>query len=134
MAIYLVRMQKNKEIVGIFVGANPDDLADLVDECTDPHECEYITLGRGGIHWPKPGMPTVPLLLDAEAVGLDDEEMDDLEVMDQDDPFKFSESAFTDEWHEVFFHGPERKKWKAVPHSPVCDAINKMHAAGKRLQ
>jgi hypothetical protein len=55
MKPYLVRLrsdQKNaREIVGFYVSPSLDHLAEMVDECCPPEDCEYRELGPGGIFW-----------------------------------------------------------------------------------
>jgi hypothetical protein len=48
----LVRLIKNKELVGIFSYPTKPILFDLIDQCTSPYDCEYIVLHCGGIYWP----------------------------------------------------------------------------------
>jgi hypothetical protein len=43
---YLVRLIKNRGIVGIFVADDIEELAQVVDECTDVPYCEYLELPR----------------------------------------------------------------------------------------
>lgn len=50
----LVRLIRNKELVGIFSYPTKPELFDLIDQCTSPYETEYIVLHRGGIYWPDP--------------------------------------------------------------------------------
>lgn len=55
MKPYLVRLradQKNaREIVGFYVSPSLNHLAEMVDECCPPEDCEYRELGPGGIFW-----------------------------------------------------------------------------------
>jgi hypothetical protein len=50
----LVRLKDNKEIVGFFVYSDLYELFWLIDECTDPYQCEYKKISSGGFMWPKP--------------------------------------------------------------------------------
>jgi hypothetical protein len=43
---YLVRLIKNRDIVGIFVADDIEELAQVVDEGTDVPYCEYLELPR----------------------------------------------------------------------------------------
>lgn len=62
MANYIVRLQEGKEIVGIFSTISLTCLFAMVDEVTDPLDCEYRTMDQnGGIVWPFPGEVVVPL-------------------------------------------------------------------------
>jgi hypothetical protein len=60
MPAYLVRLIKNRDIVGIFAADDFDDLLIVADECTDIDRCEYIELPPGGIMWESPAKP-IPL-------------------------------------------------------------------------
>lgn len=51
MPAYLVRMIKDKDIVGIYSAPTIDYLIELVDECIAAHFCEYLKLPPGGIYW-----------------------------------------------------------------------------------
>jgi hypothetical protein len=59
---YLVRLIKNRDIVGFFAADDFDDLATAVDECTDVPACEYVELPRGGIMWTGPAV-AIPIKL-----------------------------------------------------------------------
>ncbi|MGY4351239.1 hypothetical protein ACVWXM_007732 [Bradyrhizobium sp. GM7.3] len=60
MPAYLVRIIDTRDLVGIFVADNEDDLEIVVDECTDVPGCEYVELPAGGVMWESPAKP-VPL-------------------------------------------------------------------------
>ena len=60
MPAYVVRLIQNRDIVGFFAAEDVDDLAIVVDECTDPGACEYAELPVGGIMGASPAMP-VPI-------------------------------------------------------------------------
>ena len=47
--VYVVRLQENHELIGIFAARNPEDLWYLIDEREDPTQCEYINVDSGGI-------------------------------------------------------------------------------------
>jgi hypothetical protein len=66
---YLVRLIKNRDLVGFFAADDLDDLAGEVDECTDVEACEYVELPPGGIMWTSPAIP-VPV----DVGGREDEE------------------------------------------------------------
>jgi hypothetical protein len=57
MPIYLVRTIDEHDLVGIFVAPNLLALAMLVDECTDPGDCEYQRMKPGGIMWTRKKNP-----------------------------------------------------------------------------
>ena len=48
MPAYLVRLIKNRDMVGFFVSDDFDELVTAVDECTDVPACEYVELPSGG--------------------------------------------------------------------------------------
>ncbi|MBH5397150.1 hypothetical protein HZZ13_05000 [Bradyrhizobium sp. CNPSo 4010] len=60
MPAYLVRIIETRDLVGIFVADDEDDLELVVDECTDVPYCEYVELPPGGVMWERPAKP-VPL-------------------------------------------------------------------------
>ncbi|SFN80818.1 hypothetical protein SAMN05216573_12256 [Bradyrhizobium sp. Rc3b] len=60
MPAYLVRIIENRDLVGIFIADDEDDLAFVMDECTDAPGGEYVELPAGGIMWDSPAKP-VPL-------------------------------------------------------------------------
>ena len=51
MSTALVRMKSDKQIVGMFVYKNEKDLFWLVDQATDPYDCEYVDIDHGGLIW-----------------------------------------------------------------------------------
>ena len=62
MANYIVRLKETKEIVGIFSATNLTMLADMIDEVTDPFDCEYSPIDDdGGIIWHRPKEAAVPI-------------------------------------------------------------------------
>lgn len=93
---YAVRMTEDRQVVGIFVARDLDELAYLVDQCTDPAATEYLQLGRGGVYvgsatdaqWPAreirdehgEPMDVVP----QDAAPLDGAELDDFWWLDMD--------------------------------------------------
>jgi len=66
MPAFLVRLIKNRDLVGFFAADDLIDLMDTVDECTDPGACEYAELPLGGIMWSSPAkaIPLIPGLED----------------------------------------------------------------------
>jgi hypothetical protein len=69
MSAYLVRLEANKELVGLFVIPATGDLWWAVDECCDPYACEFIAVKYGGIIWDSQGTPIYDD--DDESVNLD---------------------------------------------------------------
>ncbi|MGC2813704.1 MAG: hypothetical protein WA303_25480 [Bradyrhizobium sp.] len=47
MPAYLVRLIKDRDIVGFFAAEDFNDLLLAVDECTDASACEYVELPAG---------------------------------------------------------------------------------------
>jgi len=60
MDAYLVRLEANKELVGLFVSPNDEMLWEFVDECCDPFVCEFLKLPAGGMYRSESGAPRVP--------------------------------------------------------------------------
>ena len=56
MPAYLVRLIKNRDIVGIFVADELEELVEAVDGCTDIDACEFAELPLGGIMWTGPAI------------------------------------------------------------------------------
>jgi hypothetical protein len=69
MPAYLVRLIETRDLVGIFVADDKDQVQLTVDECTDVPDCEYIELPDGGVMWES---PAVRVPLDTAAKGDDD--------------------------------------------------------------
>lgn len=64
MPTYFVRLIHNREAVGLFSAEDEEQLADVVDELTDPSDCEYAELDEpGGILWGRGAKP-LPLIHD----------------------------------------------------------------------
>lgn len=129
MPTFLVRVIQNRDLVGIFFAPNPEYLADLVDECTDPVDCEYMRLPAGGIMWTSPAIP-VPIELSRD-------ETDDLI---KPDPMPWSRASMSDSWWSSFYALPdEKQRWRPVlqeeppppPQKPV--ARKRAAPAGKVL-
>lgn len=64
MKPYLVRLRSDRknarEIVGFFVSPSLNRLAEMIDECCPPEDCEYRELGAGGIFWESSTNSPVP--------------------------------------------------------------------------
>lgn len=56
MSLYLVRVAKSQDLVGIFNADSIEDFLIAVDECTDPDGCEYKELPVGGLFWSSPAI------------------------------------------------------------------------------
>jgi hypothetical protein len=98
MPTYLVRLMDNLDLVGVFVARNVADLAIVVDECTDPWDCEYIVLGVGGIMWSSPAIP-IPIELPEDDTF--------------DDPMPWAAATITDSWWD-YFYGFAKPRWKPI--------------------
>lgn len=70
--MYLVRTKEGREIVGLFAAPTIKELFWVIDECTNPNDCEYIKILTGGFMWCKGGTPVL-----AEDKGDDTEYEDD---------------------------------------------------------
>ena len=100
MEAYLVRLQRNAELVGIFVSPTADHLWDYVDECTNPFVCEYVALPPGGVYWSDAGAAKVPTLIS-------DPENDSLY------PDFFTGGTISELWMDIFY-GPGTVKWTPI--------------------
>src|SRR5579871_1471056 len=96
MPAYLVRLIKNKDIVGIFCADDESDLAIVVDECTDAPGCEYMMLPPGGVMWEGKAAP----------VPLDPGQDEDDEVQ----PFPWATASLTERWWN-FAYGLDEADW-----------------------
>jgi hypothetical protein len=72
---YLVRLIKNRDIVGFFAADEFEDLVIAVDECTDVPACEYVELPPGGIMWTSPAIPVPVNIADREDENAEIEEL-----------------------------------------------------------
>ena len=53
MTTALVRIKEDKQLVGIFTYQveSVGELFNLVDQCMNPNECEYLEINYGGFYW-----------------------------------------------------------------------------------
>jgi hypothetical protein len=100
MPTYLVRTIKHLDLVGVFYARDTDELALIVDECTDPGSCEYQRMKTGGIMWTSPAIP-VPIETPEDADGT------------EDDPIPWSGASLTESWFDSFY-GYAKGKWKLL--------------------
>lgn len=95
MKPYLVRLrsdQKNaREIVGFYVSASLNGLAEMVDECCPVDQCEYRELGPGGIFWERFTNSPVPRV-----------EEPDWEEIPEDWSVIPSDPTLTQYWDDMF--------------------------------
>ena len=103
MTGYLVRLTKNRDLVGVFVADDLDELIDSVDECTDVSACEYIEMPPGGIMWTSPAVP-VPL-----SRGEPDDEKSPLQEV------PWSAAQLSETWFDVLY-GYTEGEW--IPFDP----------------
>ena len=68
MTPYLVRLIGTRDLVGFYTARSIGQLQDLVDECVNIDQCEYIKLPPGGIQWESTAVE-VPLLMPANDIG-----------------------------------------------------------------
>jgi hypothetical protein len=98
---YLVRLKKNKEVVGLFVSPSSDNLWEFVDECCPPVDCEYLMLPPGGLYLSAAGAAAIPTAIDAEG--------------DEPDPDFFSGATVSELWLDHFYDNERGQlKWKPV--------------------
>jgi hypothetical protein len=107
MNTYLVRLKRNRELVGLFVSPNTEDLWDYVDECTESGECEYLELPPGGFHFPNAGAPRVPTLTSVPEV-------------EESFPDWFTGAVLSELWYDIFYTGDREAEWEPVV--PAADA------------
>lgn len=93
---YAIRLAEDRQVVGIFVARDLDELAYLVDQCTDPSGTEYLRLGIGGVYvggpttaqWPareKPDEHGDPFDVEPEDIApFNGAELDDFWWLDMD--------------------------------------------------
>lgn len=103
MHAYVVRLKADRELVGVFVVDEPEDLHLLIDECCDAGACEYLTLPPGGLYH-SADAPDVPTIYDP-----------DQEATGEKMPDWFAGATMTDHWNEVFTtDGGESGDWRDV--------------------
>ncbi|WP_441242505.1 hypothetical protein [Tardiphaga sp. 768_D3_N2_1] len=98
MPTYLVRIIETHDLVGVFSADNIVQLIDIVDECTEPDECEYTRMGPGGIMWGSPAIP-IPIAIPEDADG------------GEPDPMPWGEASVTETWWD-YFYGYATYRWK----------------------
>ena len=103
MPAYVVRLKANRELVGLFVAADPKDLWTYVDECGDISDCEYVKLPHGGMYHQGGGAPDVPTVYR--------DEPGTVEKM----PDWFSDATMTDGWANVFESEDGENGWRDAP-------------------
>lgn len=96
MQAYVVRLKDTKELVSITIASSLNDLAFLVDECTDVDQCEYARLPAGGIYWPDREAAVVPSEIDENGDG----------------PDMFKGAEISEYWLD-YLHG-DKARWKPV--------------------
>jgi hypothetical protein len=102
MNAYLVRhaAEHDHQIVGIFV-CHLRELWDHIDAVSDVGMCEYATLGAGGIEWPSPRAPKLPL-----------RDYDD-ETDSESEPLSFAEASLSELWRDPFYG--RDTTWHPIP-------------------
>jgi hypothetical protein len=100
MPTYLVRLIDNHDLVGVFVANDLEQLALIVDECTDPGACEFQRMKPGGLMWTSRAIP-VPIELG--------EDYDDTEP----DPVPWDAASLTESWWDSFY-GFAKGKWRPI--------------------
>ncbi|WNV08900.1 hypothetical protein [Tardiphaga sp. 709] len=89
MPTYLVRIIETRDLVGVFSADNILQLIIIVNECTEPDDCEYARLSvPGGIMWTSPAIP-IPI------PRTDDEDGS------EPDPMPWSEATDTERWWTI---------------------------------
>jgi len=88
-------MENPHDVVGVFVAGSLELLAEMVDECCDVSDCEYVQLPAGGFYMPSKAAPA-PFGPPPD---------DDVEF--------FPTPVFLPAWSDIFF-GPGESPWKAL--------------------
>jgi hypothetical protein len=101
MNTYLVRLKRDRELVGLFVSPSRKDLWDFVDECTESGECEYLELPPGGFYFPQAGAPVVPTLTCVPEV-------------EDSFPDWFAGAVLSELWDPIFYTGDHEGEWQPV--------------------
>ncbi len=101
MPTYLVRTIEGHDLVGVFVAPNTFALAQLVDECTDPGDCEYQRIKPGGIMWTSP----------AVVIPIPDKDDEDPTTTD---PIPWSNASLTESWWNSFYELFNKGKWRPI--------------------
>lgn len=106
MATYIVRLFDSHEIVGIFTASTDMELGELVDECCETNETEYVEISNGGIFWPNKGAPKVPTekrvrSQSADDVSGNDEGEDEGEDEGFDAEVFLAGATITESWQEA---------------------------------
>ncbi|PPQ16349.1 hypothetical protein CV770_26765 [Bradyrhizobium sp. AC87j1] len=112
---YLVRIIETRDFVGIFVADDEDDLAFIMDECTDAPGCEYVELPMGGIMWESPAKP-VPLKTG------DPEDMES-----EPEEFPWAGASLTERWWYIAY-GMEEVEWtlfEGIPRPTRTEPVTK---------
>ena len=106
MRAYLVRLQRNTELVGIFVSPSVHQLWNFVDECCDPFVCEYVALPPGGVYWSDAGAAKIPTFIS-------DPENDTLY------PDFLTGGTISELWMDIFY-GSGKVGWKPIDFPEDC--------------
>ncbi|MBW5438585.1 hypothetical protein FXB41_28625 [Bradyrhizobium canariense] len=104
MPAYLVRTIKEHDLVGVFYASNVYDLAYMLDEVLDPSQCEYTSIGPGGVIWEEPAI-SIPV---PRKVNDDDEPGDD-----EDNLIPWKDARFTENW-ALLAYNESGKRWKKL--------------------
>ena len=65
MPAYLVSLIDTRDLVGFYFADEAADLVTIIDEGTEPADCEYAKLPDGGIIWECPAI-SVPVEIDRD--------------------------------------------------------------------
>ncbi len=107
MSVYIVRLTHNQEFVGIFYAESLLMLADLIDHCCDPADCQYARLPEGGLFDDQHGAQAIPFFKTPE-------EGERAAESSEDYPTLFHRGiSYTGEWGEAL-DGDRKLNWKAL--------------------
>ena len=117
MPAYFVRVIDTHDLVGFFFARDLEELAIIIDEATDPIDCEYLRIGSGGIMWSSPAV-AVPITWSSE---------DDHDSLGDLDPIPWSGASVTEEWWDDVYRSNDAK-WR-----PVVPRFRKRRASHQPL-
>ena len=109
MPAYLVRLSDTRDLVGFFFAEEIDELALIVDECTDVPACEYVELPDGGIMWESPSIG-VPMEIDKDALEVNENDLPDV---------PWAGASLSESWWSVLYGYTDEHWTRFVPEDPL---------------
>lgn len=121
LTVYVVRLKKDEEIVGIFA-CQRGDLPWLVDECADVDKCEYASIGAGAILWE--GRTTIKAPFPQSKDPIENEDL-----MEETFTNLFKDASLSESWAARLCGHTRKLKWRQLEHSAET-ALLSQPAAG----